>query len=247
VVKLARVVHARSFEIPMKRFVWITLLGLLLPCSVFADSSSQVDFSNSGGTLTGWNGGMSLAGATLTSVVNYNGLGTITGNDLGTMGFDTGPLISGSLETGAVFAGGGKFVIATNGSQGLPDGVIFTGSFSGDVLWQMQLLSSGGRQFTLTGPISGTLIEGNSNIAVTGLTVQLTVTVGKNGAAQWRSILVASGVTNLTPVPEPGTLGLLGTGLVAMAAFVRYRLKARSAAQRFQPDQPSLSALNRAG
>lgn len=203
------------------------MLAFLLPCPLFADSSSQVDFSNSGGTLTGWNGGMTLVGATVVSVVNYDGLGTITGNDLGTMGFTTGALISGSLETGAVFAGGGTFEIKTDGTSGLPDAVIFAGSFSGDVVWQMQMLSNGSRQFTLTGPISGTLVEGNQDIAVVGLTVQLTVTTGKNGVAEWRSIVIASGVTNLTPVPEPGTLGLLGTGLLALAAVVRYRLKTR--------------------
>jgi PEP-CTERM motif-containing protein len=103
----------------------------------------------------------------------------------------------------------------------------FTGSFSGDVLWQ--LLNNGSREYTLTGPISGTLVEGNQNIAVVGLTVQLTVTIGKNNqVVDWRSILIASGNTTLTPVvPEPSTLGLLGTGLVAVAALVRYRLRSR--------------------
>ena len=211
----------------MKRILWLTLLALLLPCWALADSSNQVDIGNSGGTLTGWNGGMSLVGSTLVSVVNYDGLGTVTGKDLGSLSFNTGALISGSLETGAVFAGGGSFQIATNGTGGLPDGVIFTGSFSGDVTWKLQILNNGMREYTLTGPISGTLVEGNQNIAVTGLTVQLTIAVGKNNVVDWRSILIASGNTNLTPVPEPGTLGLLGTGLVAIAALVRYRLKAR--------------------
>lgn len=210
----------------MGRVVWMVMLALVLPLSALADSSNQVDFGNTGGTLTGSDSGMVLSGSTLTTVVNYDGLGTITGNDLGSLTFSTGALISGNLQTGATFAGGGSFQIATNGTSGLPDAVIFTGSFSGDVTWQLITLSNGIQEYTLTGPISGILVEGNQNIAVVGLTVQLTVSVSK-GSPSVISIMVASGNTNLTPVPEPGTLGLLGTGLLGIAAVVRQKLKPR--------------------
>lgn len=208
----------------MGRVVWMALLALVLPLSALADSSNQVDFGNVGGTLTGSNAGMTLTGSTLTTVTNYNGMGTITG-DLGTLSFTTGALIGGNLQTGATFAGGGSFQIATNGTNGLPDGVIFNGSFSGNVVWQLFTVGNL-REYTLTGPISGVLVEGNQNIAVVGLTVQLTVSVGK-GPHDLISITLAGGNTNLTPVPEPGTLGLLGTGLLGIAALVRQKLKPR--------------------
>ncbi|HLW87654.1 MAG TPA: PEP-CTERM sorting domain-containing protein [Terriglobales bacterium] len=210
----------------MRRVVWMALLALVLPLSAFADSSNQVDFGNIGGTLTGSDSGLTLTGSTLTSVVNYDGLGTITGSNLGSLSFTTGALISGNLTAGGTFAGGGSFQIATNGTGGLPDGVIFTGSFSGNVTWQRYTLGNGVVEYSLSGPVSGILVEGNQNVAVVGATVQLTVSVA-NGSLNPISIMIAGGNTNLTPVPEPGTLGLLGTGLLGIAALVRQKLKPR--------------------
>ncbi|HKF05207.1 MAG TPA: hypothetical protein VKB49_23010 [Candidatus Sulfotelmatobacter sp.] len=200
----------------MKRMLWLLLLALALPVAGFA---SSVDFTNSAGTLSGSNAGLSLSGSTLIAVNDLDGLGLVTGN-LGSIAFSTAALSSGSLQMGGTFAAGGSFVVTGNGTGGIPNGVVFNGSFSGPVTWSLITLANGTHSYTLTGSLTGTWFTGQT---VNGAVVQLTINVGKgffNGSTQ-----ISSGDTNISVQPEPGSLTLLGTGLVGLAGILRSKFK----------------------
>ena len=180
----------------MKKILLLAVLALALPTAMFAGSS--VDYTNSGGTLSGSSSGLSLSGSVLIAVNGLNGAGLITGADLGSVSFSTGALTGGSLQMGGTFAGGGSFVITGNGTNGVPNGTLFTGTFDGPVTWTLVTLANGTHNYTLTGSVSGWT---GSGAPTTGATVQLTINTGKgffNG-----STTISSGDSNIA-VPEPG-------------------------------------------
>jgi PEP-CTERM motif len=205
----------------MKKILMLAALALALPTAVFA--GSIIDFNNGLGTLSVSPSGLSLA-ANLTMVTGLNGPGTIiTGNDLGNVSFSTGMFISTvGTGTGSVttFAAGGSFLITGKGSNGIPNGVLFTGTFSSPVTLTLTQMVDGTNFYELQGNLSGTTASGYKT---SGGTYQVVFNTGKGlFDGSWG---VTSGDTPIV-VPEPGSLGLLGAGLIGLGGVVRRKLKA---------------------
>jgi len=191
----------------MRRVVLLALLALALPMAAFANS---IDFANQGGTITGSETAGLTISSTLIAVTGMSGC-PCNGANIGTVAIQTGALMSGGTLGGGGFFGAGTITITGNGTAGLPNAVLFSGSFT-TATWTFEgTLANGTDQYTLR----ATLTNG------VGFTVQAAVTTGKgffSGSGD-----INSGDTNVV-VPEPGTLGLLGTGLLGVAGLVRRKL-----------------------
>jgi hypothetical protein len=200
----------------MKTLLWF-LVVLALPVAAYGNS---VDLSNNGGTLSGSNSGLSLTGSTL---VGFNAGSLITGN-LGSLTLLTGALTSGDLQNGGTFAAGGTFVVTGNGTSGVPNGTIFSGTFSTPATWNLVTLANGTHNYTLVGTLSGTWYTGAT---VEGTTIQLTLNTGKgffNGTTT-----ISSGDTNIglpmATSPEPSSMILMGSGLLGLTTTLLRRRK----------------------
>jgi len=207
----------------MKRVVCTALLALLavvLPVMARADT---IDMTNQFGTVTILASGITSFASELKS---FNGTQAGPGHALGRVNFSTGAFIStgpgSTILTGGQFSStGSSFVV--NGKWGplkSDHGTIFSGAFTAPIDWTLIASSRQFHEYELTGQISGQLYNGHM---ATGTTTQVIYTYW-NQEAQDHKGEIHLGGTILNSTPEPGTLGLLGSGLLAMAGVIRRRI-----------------------
>jgi hypothetical protein len=212
----------------MRRVVVLAILALALPMAAWADGITII---NEFGSISITSGG--IGSSTITSreseLVQYSNVVAAKGQSLGYVNYSTGVLLSGSVATGGTFSatgssfdviGIGKWAKALTGSSTNPV-ALFTGSFTGPITWTMTGAQGGEVFYSLSGNISGTLWNGRM---VNGTTTQEIYSSKGQLAAGIGHINM--GTTQLA-VPEPGTLGLLGTGLVGIAGMFRRKLIGR--------------------
>ena len=201
----------------MKRALWILVSALMLPVAAWSD---RVDLVYKFGSISVSNSGIVSHGSQLKQ---FNRVIATPGHALGSVSFSTGALLSGDILSGGTFSDvGSSFVVIGKGSQVPHKGLIFNGSFVGPISWTLVAQKGQSRTYQLSGSILGTLWNGHF---VTGTTAQ--AIYSRNGQISLGIGHVRIGSPDAS-TPEPGTLSLLGTGILAVIRRYRSRVPIRT-------------------
>lgn len=203
----------------MRRVLSLAALALAMPMAAWANT---IDVSNFGGTAKVNGNGSITINSTVTA------FGSLFGNNLGKLSLNTGAISGASSCMGSTaaslvspictFVGGAGSSFVVNLAK---KGIVFSGTFTQAALF-LQSVTGLGKNKTYSYDLTGVF---TNNAGASGTTSQLFFTtkspLGKTGSGH-----VLSGNSGISVTPEPGTLALLGSGLVGIAGLVRRKVKA---------------------
>ncbi len=199
------------------------LCALLLPMAAWADpilinKYGSVSITDSGIVSTG------------SQLVSFFGIDAAPGGALGSVSFSTGALTSGSIWSGGTFAGGqgSSFVVFGVGpwakrltGENTNRVTLFVANFVGPIHWKLDSRTGYHYVFTLSGIVAGELFNGRDT---RGITKQY-ISVYQNQWSRDHRGGISSGSTDFrVNLPEPGTLGLFGMGVIVMGSAIRRKL-----------------------